>query len=391
MAVTHTITGGLVHLSGNPIYITLTASSARFNHRLALKVTRTTLQGVQLLGSPSVEEIAPKNLVSVFDISGLVDYPAQYKFDYPATGATSPYDLLACRVTIDIGEVWTDTNGKRQESWQNISSNHQLRVIKGKLRQYELSVLNEASKSFASEYINGGKFLTHLPNFQKVAPNHIPRLWYLSRWTSNHPFTAHLRVTTTDGVVHPDITQDFVFYDITGLVEFAFQPLFWNFNQAPGTLIDRYEFWLTDSGGDISEHRTYVVDNGYYEESFTLFYVNPFSGIDMIWLTGQHSAGIKIESETAFRPVAASSGTKVASLKTISSSSQRTWEINTGVKTRAEMDALRDFLEAKECWLVDPSNENSLIPVVVENGDKTLYSSSEDIHHLTVKLQEAHR
>ena len=109
----------------------------------------------------------------------------------------------------------------------------------------------------------------------------------------------------------------------------------------------------------------------------------------MIWLTGQHSTGIKIESETAFRPVPAGSGTKVASLKTISTSSQRTWEINTGVKTRAEMDALRDFLEAKECWLVD--NENRLIPVVVENGDKTLYSSSEDIHHLTVKLQEAHR
>ena len=54
------------------------------------------------------------------------------------------------------------------------------------------------------------------------------------------------------------------------------------------------------------------------------------------------------------------------------------------------MDALRDFLESKECWLVDPVNENRLIPVVVENGDKTLYYSAEDIHHLTVKIQEAH-
>jgi hypothetical protein len=391
MAVTHTITGGLVHLSGNPIYITLTASSARFNHRLALKVTRTTLQGVELMGSPSVEEIAPKNLVSVFDISGLVDYPAEYKFDYPATGAARPYDLLACRVTIDIGEVWTDTNGKRQESWQNIASNHQLRVIKGKLRQYELSVLNESGKSFASEYINGGKFLTHLPNFQKVGPNHIPRLWYLSRWTSNHNITAHLKFQTTNKVAHMPITQDFVLYDITGLVEFAFSPRHWDYYLDSLEQIESYEFWLTDSGGDISERRTFLVDNGYYEESFTLYYVNPFSGIDMIWLTGQHSAGIKIESETAYRPVSAGSGTKVASLKTISATSQRTWEINTGVKTRAEMDALRDFLEAKECWLVDPQNVNRLIPVVVENGDKTLYDSAEDIHHLSIKLQEAHR
>ena len=388
MSVTHTITGGLVHLSGNPIYITLAASAEKFNHRLALKVSRTTLLGVELPGSPSVEEIAPKNLIAVFDISGLVDYPGQYKFDYPAIGVASPYDLMACRVTLDIGEVWTDTAGNRQLLWENISSNHQLRVMKGKLRQYELSVLNEASKSFASEYINGGKFLTHLPDFQKVGPHHIPRLWYLSRWTSNHAYTAHLRVTTADGEEHAEITQDFVFWDITGLVDFAFQPWFWGFNAA--ATIGKYEFWLTDSAGDISERRTYVVDNGYYEESFTLYYVNPFSGIDMIWLTGQHSAGIKIGSETAFRPVPAGSGTKVASLKTISSSSQRTWEINTGVKTRAEMDALRDFLESKECWLVDPVNENRLIPVVVENGDKTLYDSAEDIHHLTVKIQEAH-
>jgi len=54
MSVSHSITGGLVHLSGNPIQITLTADAVKTNHKLAVKVTCDAL-----MGSPFVEEIAP--------------------------------------------------------------------------------------------------------------------------------------------------------------------------------------------------------------------------------------------------------------------------------------------------------------------------------------------
>ena len=72
--VTHTISGGLVHLSGNPIQITITANPdldldlGKTNRKLCLKVSCD-----KLMGSPFVEEIAPSfngfGFDSVFDIS----------------------------------------------------------------------------------------------------------------------------------------------------------------------------------------------------------------------------------------------------------------------------------------------------------------------------------
>jgi len=88
MSVTHTITGSNF-LTGNPIQITITASDTRTNHKLALKVTCKSMGNIELQGSPYIEEIAPNNLVSVFEISGLVDFPAEYKFSYPAVTSFS--------------------------------------------------------------------------------------------------------------------------------------------------------------------------------------------------------------------------------------------------------------------------------------------------------------
>jgi len=298
--VTHSITGGLVHLSGNPIQIILTADAVKANHKLAVKVTCDAL-----VGSPFVEEIAPNrpSLQAEFDISGFIDQPVAHNFDFPATGVANPHDLLAFHVTLNIGEVWTDLNGDRQVEWIGISANNQIRVIKGKLRPYELGLLNDAGKSFFSQYINGGKFLTHLPNYQKVAPHQIPLLWYLSRWTENHAVTANLKVETDNKVGHIPLTQDFTLWKITGLVDFAVQPAHWGFQTDPGEQIQSYEFWLSDANGDISEHRTFLVDNQYYEKSFLFYYVNALSGIDCIWLTGPYSEGLKTESETAYRTV----------------------------------------------------------------------------------------
>jgi hypothetical protein len=388
MSVTHSITGGLVHLSGNPIQITLTASAVKANQKLAVKVICDAL-----MGSPFVEEIAPNRpgLQAVFDISGFIDQPVAYNFDFPATGVANPHDLLAFHVTLDIGEVWNDLNGDRQVDWMGITANNQIRVIKGKLRAYELGLLNDAGKSFFSEYITGGKFLTHLPNYQKVASHQIPLLWYLSRWTENHAVTAHLKIETDHQAGPLTMTQELTLWDITGLVDFAVQPAHWGFQPGPGERILGYEFWLSDAAGDISEHRTFLVDNRYYEKSFLFYYVNALSGIDCIWLNGPYSEGIKTQSETAYRAVPVLSGSKVASQTTVSSGSQRSWELNTGPKPATEILALRDFLSAKQCWMVDPFNEKKLIPVTIEPGEHKLFDINEDIQNLDIKILEAHR
>ena len=386
MSVSHVTTGGLVHLSGNPIQITLTGSGALDNYKLALRINC-----AALMGAPFVEEIAPgENMKSVFDISGFVDQPAIYSFVYPFVGGANPHDALATDITFDIGEVWTDAQGERQTSWTTPAAN-QLKIIKGKLRPYELGILNDSGKSFYSEYIMGGKFLTHQPNFIKVKPNHIPMLWYLSRWTTDHPITTHLLVKTNDGVTNPEIINQHTLWEITGLMEFAVNPVFWGFNQAINTLIESYEFWISDSAGDVSEHRTFLVDNAWYENSFFFYYVNPLSGIDCIWLTGQHTEGIKTESEISYRTIPVLSGSKTASQTVISSSSQRTWEINSGPVNISQARAMRDFLSSKQCWLVDPADETKLIPVNVEPGDNTIFDSKEFIQSLEIKISEAHK
>lgn len=383
-----TIPGGSVQISGNPVVINVKTTAAKMvgkkNYRIALKVTCD-----QLIGSPfPAEVIAPdKNLAAVFDISGLVDQPMNYQFDYPAKGACNPHDTLVFHITIDTGEVYIDDEGERHEVWDGDLTAYPMRIIKGKLRPYELALLNEVGKSFYSEYIQGGRFLTHLPIVQKVSPRHVPMLWYLSRWNNSHNFTAYLKINTLDKVAHLPMTKDFVLYDITGLVDFSFSPGFWG---AEYDNVESYEFWLADENGDISEHRTYVVDNTYYERSFTFYYRNPLSGIDMIWLTGESSEVLKTESELAYKPVPFGSDSKVAGLTTIKSSGQRTWEINTGPKIREEILALRDFLEAGERWMVDPDNGNRLIPVVLEAGDFKLTDTQEDIPNFTIKIMEAH-
>lgn len=382
-----TIPGGSVQLSGNPIEIGVTSSAGavgdKTNYRIALKITCDAL-----MGSPYVEEIAPdKDFKAVFDISGFVDQPMDYTFDYPVKGALGPYDARVFHVTIDSGEVYLDAEGERVVNWNGDLQGHEIRVIKGMLRPYELGLLNDIGKSFYTEYIQGGKFLTHQPNFQKVAPNHVPRLWYLSRWEENHPFQAHLKINTADKVAHLPVTQDFVFWDITGLVDFAFQPEFWGRYYSN---VESYEFWLSDASGDISEHRTYLIDRKYYEKSFTLYYFNPLGGLDLLWLTGEHTEGMTTEAEVAYRPVPFGSGSKVGSLSTISARGQRTWEINTGTKTREQLLAMRDFLEAKYRWMVDPDNNDRVIPVVIEAGDYSLYDSMKINQDFEVKIMEAH-
>lgn len=384
MAVTLTITGGLIQLSGNPIELVLTADSAKPNHRLAVKVSCD-----QLLSPVQIEEIEPVDLVAKHQIQGLLDEPLSSEFDYPAVGKVTWHIALAIIATIDVGEVWTDeTTGERQTSWMGL--NQTIRVLNGRLRDYELKSLNEQGKSFASEYINGGKFLTNLPNLQTVAPRQMIKLWYLSRWPTNHTAELHFSINTNLQTVYPPITEEVILYG-AGLFEFSMNPEHMGYYLPPGEQVTDYTFWLTDSEGDISERRTFKVIHNYYEKTFFAYYRNEFSAIDSIWLRGESKASLKTESETAYKPSDVGAGSKVPNLITVSSSGRRYWEINTGVLEEYEMHSLRGFLEAQERWLVDPENENKLIPVTIEGGDFLLFDTMQDIQNLAITLYEANK
>jgi hypothetical protein len=407
MSVTHTITGGLVHLSGNIIQVTLTASAALTKHKLAVKVT---FDGA--FGSPAPEEIAPdENLQAIFCINGMINPPDDYDFTFPATEKAVAHPLLVQIVTIDIGEVYNDESGERQESWMNIAENNVISVLKGKLRPYELALLNEDGKSFASEYVDGNKFLTHQPQNQKVALLQEMKLWFMSKWGANKQILLNLEIETdppfevdpNDGAI---TNYNFQFTEevliANALIEFTINPTFMGVDVPPGihfpagTKILAYTFWLSNYPGDDayeSEHFRFVVDSRYREKEFFFNYVNPLSGVDSLRLTGEYSEKLTTESEQAYKPIAQGSGTKVASLITTSASGQRSWEINTGSKTADEMRGLRDFLESKQIFMVDPERETykKLIPVYIEPGEKLIFDSMQDIQNFSLKIFEAHK
>lgn len=384
MSVTHTISGGNVHLSGNRIQVILTGTNPQY--KLAIKITC-----ASLFGSPFEDEIKPDvNLNAEFDISGYFDQPVDYTFDYPGGGKVTAHSALAFVAYIDIGEVYIDSNGDRQVSWAGI--NETIRVLKGKLRPYELALLNDDRKSFASEYIDGGKFLTHLPNNQVVDLHQLIKLWYLSRWETNHDCVLKFRCETDDKVAHLPIEENVTLYS-SGLFEFSMNPDHIGYYPAPGAKIIAYNFWLTETdangGADISERRRFVIDLKYHEKTYYFYYVNPLSGIDCIRLTGEQKEGISTTVETAYKPAPVASGSKIPEIKTISAGSQRTWEINTGRKSRDEMLSLRDFLDSKQRWMIDPDNDQKVIPVYIEGADHLLSDSMEDLQKLSVKILEA--
>lgn len=383
MAVIHTLPGGRDCLSGNPIQIILTASAAKDNHRTAVKV-----KCPDLISPEQVDEREPIDLVSKHNIQGLVDEPLPIEFHFPVTGVASAHAALVLNVDLEIGEIWDDEDGNRQESFTPISDS--LRVLDGKLFQHELSVLNEAGKSFASEYINGGKFLTSLPNNQKVSPTQIVKLWYLGRWETNHDVTLFTKVDTYDKVGHIPMQQAITIYPATGLLELSLNPIFQGFPLNPATFITSFEVWLEDAGGEVSEHRIFDVDNNPRETQIYGFYRNKFSAVDSFWFSGQRQESIKTEIETAYIAVPVGSGSKTASIKTVTASGQRSWEINSGILKRAEMLALREFLESKERWIIDPDNSSVLIPVYIESGEFLLYDSVEQTQSTRFKLIEAH-
>ena len=393
MSVAYSITGGLTHLSGNPIQIILTASATRENHKLLLRVTVKDTRGNELFGSPFPEEFTPKSdLTAEADISGLVNYAVDYGFRFPIQGGCDPHDSLAVRATFEVGESWTDANGDYQEEYTPAAET--LTVLKGKLRKHELAILNEANKSFNSEYIEGGKFLTHQPDYQKVSPTQICMLWYQGKWTDEHEFYMNLTIKTDKGrSIHKSFKN--TYYAVTALLEFEFSRFnqdFWEEFMWGENHIE-YDFWLSDNSdgtGEVSEHRHYVIDYTYYEQSVNVYAVNPLSGIDMHWFTGHSEQGLNSESETAVRPVPVGAGTQKPSIITTSSSGKRTWQINVGYKElKAQMLALTDLIFSKDIWIVD-TEANKLIPVKIEAGDFTLYKSIESLQEITLKFYEAH-
>ena len=389
MALTLTVPSGTFHLSGNPLTVKIAGASAPVgssNYKVLCKVTST---DGELLGGPFIDAKAPDGSgEAYFDVAGYVDQPLEKVFEFPLSGGLVPYNNQTLDITLTPGESYIDSDGDLVETWGSASAGNY--VVKGGVGFRKLGEYNDASSSFYADYVTGAKFLTNMLSGQYVHPYQPAKLWFLSAaggsgdvkikvyyddastytYTSTHTFYANIMHEINclpfhaDAVNMPPVK--------TGNVKMLY-----------------FEVWI-DS---ITSKYVFNVDHTYHAQCNFLFAFNSLGGVDCVWLSGEVAKGYKTETVQAIKPFPVTGGAKDRTLVLASRTGQRTWKINSGWKTRTEMEALKDLLLSKQVWLLEDAptyNSGTLHPVIIENSQADLYDSQKDLYSLDIEISEAH-
>jgi len=386
MALTLTIAGGTFHLSANPIRCTVTGASVpsgATDYKVLLKIT--SVDGL-LIGGPFIDAIAPVSGTAVFDASGWVDQAVDKVFEFPLAGLIYPREYQTLDVKFTPGQRYIDSDGELQESWEADSETHY--IVKGGVSFRELGRYYDESSSFFAEYV-GKKFITRMPSTQVVHPFQPVKLWFLS--DADKAATFKIKAYWDDDSYY-EKSWSFDLY-VYIIHEFNVLPyLHDSVEFAPvkaGAKMLYYEAWING----ITAKHTFIVDHTYHENCNYLFFANSQGGVDVFWLAGHVKKDFASEKVEAVRPWPAA-GTKRDRTVIVSSRVGRNaWKINTGWKSRDEMNALSDMLCSRQAWLLEDAatyNTGNLYPVTVTNSNSTLFDSKSDAQSLELDLVEGH-
>lgn len=389
MAVgTLTVPSGTFHLSGNPLFVQIsgaTIPSGATNYKVLCKVTST--DGV-LIGGPFIDAKVPDGSGdALFDVSGYVDQPVEKVFEYPLSGGLNPYSNDTLDMTFTPGESYIDSNGDLQENWGTASDGNY--VVKGGVGPRKLGEYNDTSSSFYADYVTGKKFLTHMPSTQVVHPYQPVKLWFLAAGT--YSAAVSIKGYFDDGSTYTK--QNTHTFTLNIMHEINFMPFHMDqtnlFPEAFGVKMTHFECWIEG----VTAKMTFYIDHTYHEQCNFLFALNSLGGVDCIWLSGEVEKGYKTESVQAVRPFPSTGTAKYRTAIVAQRTGQRTWRINTGWKSKTEIEAMRDLLLSKQVWLLEDAptyNSGTLHPVTIETSSTTLYNSQEDLYALDVEMSEAH-
>lgn len=391
MAVTLSeIASETTHLSGNPIWVKATTTGApagATHYKILLKII--SINNV-LLGSPFVDGQEPNaDNFAKFDISGYVDQPMPASFTFPLLSFIAGFKDRIHVIDIVPGESFIDADGNRQINWFDLLG--PLFILSGKIDDHELSGYNDQNTNWFAAWVEAGKFLTHLPDVQKVHPRQPVKLWVKSHlWAyimTNFTIQGHYSDGSVDTINHePGFFGDHIF-EITlqpELLELALV-------KENGSRLIRYTFqW---SGGSVtSPVKTFILDWQPKEYCNYLFFLNPIGGIDCIWLSGGAEPGHNTTSVQAKSQLPKGAKQKDHSVQ-VSKNTRMSWKINTGHKSREEIEALIDLFSSEKVWLLYDAeilNNAKLYPVIIQNAEDILASWDSDMHSLDLNLIIAH-
>jgi len=378
MALTLTIPGGPVQLSGNRVQAEVETDLVQGSlYRLLLKTS-----SLDDSFPEGIDAIEPdSDLTAIFDLRNRVSMPVDYDFSWPLTGDVFiKREQLAKKVVLDIGESFIPDTPPKQINWSALDV--QVLILKGAISKHAQAKYNELGKTFYEEYIEAGRFLTNLPANQRVAPGQPLKLWFITKETTAQNIRLMVNYTNLDG------TSDYI--DLYGTID---PDAMYEICVDTGSVglnaseVDFYTVSLQKDGVDVSEIRTFTIDHKPYENNTFIFYANRVGGIDPMWFPGHITESFPTESQTSERNTQTTDTQKKGTLEVDFKTGYRKWEINSGYRSIAEQMALREMLDSCNVWFIDG---NDIIPVILEDGDNTLYNTLDDLQNTELNFREAH-
>jgi hypothetical protein len=389
MAITATISGGAVQLTGNPVRILCTGGSAPVNsseYKIMLRVI--SVDGV-LTGAPFVDAITPDaDGEALFDISGLVDQPVTAVFQWPVSGASKSYPTQAFNIKVQPGERYIDADNLLVETWG--AESEEFQMLKGGLSPRQVAAMKDAGFTFYAKYIQAGKFLTARPQSCGVHPLQPVKLWFMP--DDNNSSQLAMTAFYDDGSTETKNVNAFMNTDY--LYEFNVNPVQLGFTLEPaGKRMLYFDVWLHYSGSLLSETRRFVIDWRPCERPVFIMFANTFGGVDDVYFSGFIQDKFETKGAVSYRPPQVSDTVYTPTLMSLDKTGRNKWSINTGWKSITEIQFLRDLLVSKQAWYLYTNigqTTTSIIPITDITASEVLVDRKEDLYAIQIDFAEAH-
>lgn len=389
MAITATITGGEVQLTGNLVVINCSGASTPAGASEYLILLRTISEDGKLEGAPFEDAIEPDSGGNAtFDISAILDQSLEISFDNVLTNKYIAHPTQAFNIQVQPGERYIDPAGLLVENWFGISSVFQM--IKGGTSPRQNTMMKALGQTFFSKYIQGKRFLTPRPWGDFVHPKQPVKLWFMPCDDAgvNFKVKAHYSDNTEVTVSTPITINRDTLYEFNCNPEIHSLPMV-----LPDKKIIFFEAWLDSLGAPYSDVRRFHVDLNYCERPYFLLFANSLGGIDDVYLSGFATDGFNVSGNLAYRPVRTSDTVFTPTVLSSDKSGYNKWKINSGWKSIPTLQFYRDLLLSKQAWFLYPDisyNTTIVIPVIIESSDMDLINRREDQWNIDIQFIEAH-
>lgn len=153
--------------------------------------------------------------------------------------------------------------------------------------------------------------------------------------------------------------------------------------------LESYDVWVYDywGGSIISEEKSYTIKPK-NENSKYFYFKNSFGAIEVLHLDGESSTGMAISKKYAQRYLGFDFELHEAETKTSLAIGTDEYTVNSGFKSKGEIENLSTMLLSKETWEL---KDGKLWPVIFDVKKLSLHGSDgKDLPNLTMKYRSAY-